>query len=86
MNSPKLFCNLESLSFRQIAFGKFFKSAEMVRSKQITFMKIENSLQSKDLFKIQRILSNQENILSRDTCTSSRTLLRHSALCHTRLH
>ena len=34
-------------------------------------MKTENSLQSKNLFKLQKIFANREENLSLDTCASS---------------
>ena len=65
--NPKKY--LESISFRQIAFEKFLKSRNQFQilayfiDPQESFMKIENSLQSKNLSKIRKFLQIEKNIL-----------------------
>ena len=61
--NPKKF--IESTSFRQIAFEKFVRSKKQFQilvliQRSINNMKIENSLQPKNLSKIQKISSNRE--------------------------
>lgn len=57
--------HVESISFRQIAFEKFVRSKKQFQilvliQRSINNMKIENSLQPKNLSKIQKISSNRE--------------------------
>ena len=57
--------HVESISFRQIAFEKFVRSKKQFQilvliQRSTNNMKIENSLQPKNLSKIQKISSNRE--------------------------
>ena len=58
--------HVESISFRQIAFEKFVRSKKQFQilayfiDPQITFIEIENSLQSRNLSKIQKIFVDRE--------------------------
>ena len=70
--SRKIFCRSEknnpnlTVSFRKIAFEKFVKSRKQFQilvkfiDSQTNFTKIENSLQSENLSKIQKIFANRE--------------------------
>ena len=83
MNSPKLFCNLESLSFRQIAFGKFFKSRKQF---QILVRSTNNFHENRKQFTIQGSFQNSENSLKSRKIFCHVTLAPVVELCYDTAH
>ena len=86
--NPKKY--LESISFRQIALKKFFKSRKqlqiLIQFIDLQTIKIRNSLQSKNLSKILKICEPRKIYCHVTLARVVSTLSQHDTSCHSRLH